>query len=166
MADSLTILALLRDLQRQVNLVQKQPGPHGEQGLPGRDGLPGPQGPEGRQGPMGPMGPTGPTGPTGADGADGEDGVGVESVSMAADGDLLFHLSDGTEVAVEFPTGLLGASEGHVGGTTVVGQATANRQEVFVQDTPPSDLSKPLIWIETNIDEDGCFAVYYNDPRI
>ena len=166
MADSLTILALLRDLQRQVNLVQKLPGPHGEQGLPGRDGLEGPRGPEGRQGPEGPMGPQGPAGPSGADGQDGEDGIGLESVSMAADGDLLFHLSDGTEVAVELPTSLLGASQGHVGGTTVIGQATANRQEVFVQDNPPSDLSKPLIWIETNIDADGCFAVYYNDPRI
>ena len=162
----LAILAKLVDLQRQLNEVQKQPGPHGEQGLPGRDGLPGPQGPEGRQGPIGPIGPIGPTGPAGEDGADGEDGVGVESVSMAADGDLLFHLSDGTEVAVELPTGLLSASQGHVGGTTVVGQATANRQEVFVQDTPPSDLSKPLLWVQTNIDGTHDFSLWYNDPRI
>ena len=53
-------------------------------------------------------------GPPGNPGEDGEDGVGVESVSMAADGDLIFHLSDGTEVAVELPLGLLRPSEGDV----------------------------------------------------
>lgn len=118
MAD-LTTLALLRELQRQVNEIQKMPGPHGEQGLPGRDGLPGPQGKEGARGPEGLRGPEGPQGPAGADGEEGLDGRGVESVSQAADGDLIFHMTDGTEEVIELPYGLLGASESH---TYIVGQ--------------------------------------------
>jgi hypothetical protein len=174
MADSLTILALLRDLQRQVNLVQKQPGPHGEQGLPGRDGLDGPRGPEGRQGPMGPMGPEGPQGPAGADGADGEDGVGVESVSMAADGDLIFTLTDGTEEIVEFPTGLLGGSQGGSGGTYIVGQGSGGTdsvgnptdKDVFVSPTAPIAGTDQYLWIQTGLGADGdCFSVWFNDPN-
>jgi len=114
----LTTLALLRELQRQVNEIQKMPGPHGEQGLPGRDGLPGSKGEQGPRGPEGLRGPEGPQGPAGTDGEDGLDGVGVESVSQAADGDLIFHMTDGSEEVVEFPLGLLTASEGHH--TTVV----------------------------------------------
>jgi len=117
----LTTLALLRELQRQVNETQKLPGPHGKQGLPGRDGLPGADGKQGPRGPEGIQGPEGPQGPAGADGEDGLDGRGVESVSQAADGDLVFHMTDGTEEVVEFPTGLLTASEG---GTTIMAQGS------------------------------------------
>ena len=74
----------------------------------------GPQGPAGREGarglpgPVGADGPTGPQGAAGADGKDGTDGVGVESVYKAADGDLVFTLTDGTEHAVELPQSLVG----------------------------------------------------------
>jgi len=162
----LAILAKLVDLQRQLNTVEKQPGPHGEQGLPGRDGLDGPAGPQGTAGPQGPVGPQGPQGLAGEDGADGEDGVSVVDVSQAADGDLVFRLSDGTEAVVEFPTGLLGASQGGSGGSTVINHQASGRQEVYVQDEPPADLSKPLLWVETNIDGTDCFSLWYNDPRI
>ena len=119
MADSLTILVLLRDLQRQVNEVSKLQGPRG---IEGPEGKPGPQGAKGEQGPRGlpgADGPIGPTGPAGEDGRDGEDGRGVLSVSMAADGDLVFEMTDGTQEVVEFPTGLLGAADVH---TYIVGQ--------------------------------------------
>lgn len=126
MASDLTLLALLRDLQEQVNKIQKLPGPHGEQGQPGRDGLDGPQGPEGRQGVQGERGPEGPAGADGAAGQDGEDGVGVESVSVAADGDLVFTLTDGSEEYVSLPQSLSGASEGN---TYIVGQGPISSDE-------------------------------------
>jgi len=114
MADNLTLLALLRDLQRQVNEVGKQIGPKGDQGVEGPMGPQGPKGEQGDKGERGADGSVGPAGPAGEDGKDGVDGVGVESVSMAADGDLIFTLTDGTEEIVEFPTGLLSGSEGPV----------------------------------------------------
>lgn len=163
MAD-LTTLALLRELQRQVNEIQKMPGPHGEQGLPGRDGLPGPQGKEGARGPEGLRGPEGPQGPAGADGEEGLDGRGVESVSQAADGDLIFHMTDGTEEVIELPYGLLGASESH---TTVAvgGQSPTEPKDVFVSDTQPAASTDQYLWIQTGLGEDGTgFTAWFNDP--
>ena len=93
------------------------PGPQGPSGADGRDGKPGPQGPQGVPGPQGPQGPSG---ADGAAGADGQDGVGVESAYIAADGSLVFTLTDGSEVDVGALTELLGASEGN---TYVLGQS-------------------------------------------
>lgn len=92
-------------------------GPQGPSGADGRDGKPGPQGPQGVPGPQGPQGPSG---ADGAAGADGQDGVGVESAYIAADGSLVFTLTDGSEVDVGALTELLGASEGN---TYVLGQS-------------------------------------------
>ena len=92
-------------------------GPQGPSGTDGRDGKPGPQGPQGVPGPQGPQGPSG---ADGANGADGQDGVGVESAYIAADGSLVFTLTDGSEVDVGALTELLGASEGN---TYVLGQS-------------------------------------------
>jgi len=164
----LTTLALLRELQRQVNAIQKMQGPHGEQGLPGRDGLDGPQGPEGRQGPQGERGPEGPSGPSGPSGTDGQDGVGVESVSMAADGDLIFRLSDGTEEVVELPDGLLRGSQGDSGATYVVGQGAnaETTKDVFVSDTQPAAETDQYLWIQTGLGDDGKgFTAWFNDPN-
>ena len=108
----LVTLKLLKDLKDEVAATSKQIGPEGPVGPAGPTGAQGPQGPEGRPGPMGERGPEGPAGPAGKDGADGQDGTSVESVSQAADGDLIFHLSDGTESVVELPYGLLTDSQG------------------------------------------------------
>ena len=164
MAD-LTTLALLRELQRQVNETQKMPGPHGEQGLPGRDGLPGPKGEQGPRGPEGLRGPEGPQGPAGTDGEDGLDGRGVESVSQAADGDLIFHMTDGSEEVVEFPTGLLTASQSHT--TVVAGQGEkGSAKDVFVSDNEPAASTDQFLWIQTGLGEGGdCFTVWFNDPN-
>lgn len=119
MADNLIVLALLRDLQRQIQEVSKLQGPKGDEGPEGPQGI---QGPKGEQGDVGPRGADGSEGPRGADGADGEygaDGVGVVSVSRAADGDLIFHMTDGTEEVVELPLGILSGSESHI---YIVGQ--------------------------------------------
>lgn len=111
MSDLVT-LKILRDLQEEVRETSKQIGPQGPVGPAGPTGAQGPQGQEGRPGPMGERGPEGPAGPAGKDGEDGVDGTSVESVSQAADGDLIFHLSDGTESVVELPLGLLRDSQG------------------------------------------------------
>ena len=169
--DQLTMLTLLRNLQQQVSEVQKLEGP---QGLKGDKGDTGEQGPQGRDGPRGlpgadgPRGYTGEKGDKGEDGAEGERGVGVESVSQAADGDLIFHLTDGTEEVVEFPMGLLGASEGHH--TTVVtgpsGGTTQTSKDVFVgTDAPVNPNTDQYLWIQTGLGADGeCFSVWFNDP--
>lgn len=105
------MLALIKRIQDQLAAVSKAEGPKGEKGERGERGPAGPQGVQGIRGPAGERGSDGLMGPPGNPGEDGEDGVGVESVSQAADGDLVFHLSDGTEHVVEFPTGLLRGSE-------------------------------------------------------
>ena len=121
--EQLTMLALLKRLQQQLNEVTKKEGPSGPAGSKGPVGPKGDAGSAGKQGPQGPKGDKGSDGPKGADGADGpagETGVGVESVSQAADGDLVFTLTDGTEEVVEFPLGLSTASESHT--VVVAGQ--------------------------------------------
>ena len=124
MSDLLT-LKLIKDLTDQVSETSKQIGPQGPVGPAGPTGAQGPNGQEGKPGPMGERGLEGPAGPAGKDGVDGEDGRSVDSVSQAADGDLIFHLSDGTESVVELPYGLQGASQGdthvsvHRGGDTI-----------------------------------------------
>jgi len=110
MSDLLT-LTLLKDLQDQVKRTIKEIGPEGPVGPVGPTGAQGPQGNEGRPGPAGERGQEGPAGADGTAGTDGEDGRGVESVSQAADGDLIFTLTDGTEEVIELPTGLLRDSQ-------------------------------------------------------
>jgi hypothetical protein len=112
--DQLTLLALLKDLQNRVNSVTKQVGPEGPAGLAGAVGPAGPSGADGIQGERGPAGERGSdglSGPQGEAGPQGNEGRGVESVSQAADGDLIFTLSDGTEEVIELPYGLQGASQ-------------------------------------------------------
>ena len=119
MASDLALLALVKKMDGFT-------GPQGPAGAPGQQGPAGPQGPQGpsgtdgRDGKPGPQGPQGPSGADGADGADGQDGVGVESAYIAADGSLVFTLTDGSEVDVGALTELLGASEGN---TYVLGQS-------------------------------------------
>ena len=169
MASDLTLLALLRDLQRQVNEIQKIEGPMGPEGAKGDIGPQGAAGPEGRQGPEGQRGPEGPAGADGAAGEDGKDGVGVESVSMAADGDLVFTLSDGTEEVVELPTELLRGSQGDSGATYIVGQGangSAAPKDVFVSDTQPASETDQYLWIQTGLGDDGKgFTAWFNDPN-
>ena len=110
MSDLLT-LKLLRDLQEKVQTTSKEAGPTGPVGDVGPTGAQGPQGSQGPTGSIGERGPEGPAGADGTDGTDGADGRGVESVSQAADGDLIITLSDGTEEIIELPTGLSTASE-------------------------------------------------------
>lgn len=111
---NLTTLALLREMQRQLNEVSKQVGPQGDKGETGDVGPVGPKGDRGDRGDRGERGDVGPAGPAGEDGKDGVDGVGLQSVTEAADGDLVFTLTDGTEHTIELPYGLSTASQGDV----------------------------------------------------
>ena len=150
--EQLTMLALLRRLQQQVNEVSQQVGPEGPAGASGKIGPKGEDGAEGVQGVRGPAGERGSDGLTGAEGRageDGKDGVGVESVSQAADGDLIFTLSDGTEEVIELPYGLSRPSEGD---TVVYHQAGSGGS---------NNLSGSL-----NIDGGSAVAVYLSTQHI
>lgn len=135
MASDLAVLALLNNVKQEVKQVKKLEGPQGPQGVPGPAGPQGPKGPAGPQGAKGPPGPQGPQGQQGANGAagaDGKDGVGVESAYIAADGSLVFTLTDGSEVDVGALTELLGASEGN---TYVLGQSQGSTTALITEAT-------------------------------
>ena len=165
--DNLTMLALLKRLQEQVSEVSKKIGPEGPVGPVGPQGPQGERGADGIQGLRGPAGERGSDGlqgPQGPEGIDGEDGRGVESVSMAADGDLVFTLTDGTEEVVSLPESLFGASTGG-SGTTVVQQNGAP-QDVFVGPSAPNAQTQEYLWVQTGLGETGdCFTVWFNDPN-
>lgn len=116
MSTDLKLIALYDKLHSEIEAVETIRGDKGDAGPQGPKGEAGPKGDTGPEGKPGKDGVDGVDGKDGQDGTDGEDGVGVESVSQAADGDLVFHLTDGTESVVELPYGL---SEGSEGPTTV-----------------------------------------------
>lgn len=158
--DNLTILALLKDLKDKVERTEKLQGPQGPVGLQGSQGERGADGIQGLRGPAGERGSDGLDGKQGPAGLDGKDGVGIESVSEAADGDLVFTLTDGTEHAVELPRELYRGSQGG-SGTTVVQQTVHQRgQAVYIQNNQPSD-SEPYMWLQTNINDNGDFTLWF-----
>lgn len=123
--DSLTTLALIKDLKDKIERTEKLQGPQGPVGPQGPQGERGADGVQGLRGPAGESGSDGLEGKQGPAGLDGEDGRGVEGLSIAADGDLVVSYTDGTEEYLELPTGLSGASEGY----TAVNLQQAARQE-------------------------------------
>ena len=112
--DDLALLMLLEKFKKRLNKVDSRTakvykdgergpqGPQGPQGIKG-EGTQGPKGEQGSQGPQGPQGANGSDGSSGVDGSDGEDGVSIVDAEFAADGDLVFTLSDGSELSVEMP---------------------------------------------------------------
>jgi hypothetical protein len=112
--DDLALLMLLEKFKKRLNKVDARTakvykdgergpqGPQGPQGIKG-EGTQGPKGEQGSQGPQGPQGANGSDGSSGVDGSDGEDGVSIVDAEFAADGDLVFTLSDGSELSVEMP---------------------------------------------------------------
>lgn len=145
MASDLALLALAKKMQ--VSTGPRGPvgpagaqGPAGPQGPAGKDGRDGKDGVAGPQGPQGLPGPQGPQGPVGAAGADGQDGIGVESAYVAADGSLVFTLTDGTEIDVGPLSGLSVASEGN---TYVIGQGN-KATSIYLE-----GMAGPAVWNET-----------------
>jgi hypothetical protein len=97
----LKIAEAVGSLKKQVNgisvkteTVTKQQGPKGDKGDKGEQGI------RGLQGVPGIKGDPGAPGKDGKDGEDGKDGVGVDDAYIAADGNLVIVLSDGSEVDV------------------------------------------------------------------
>lgn len=145
MASDLALLALAKKMQ--VSTGPRGPvgpagaqGPAGPQGLAGKDGLNGKDGAAGPQGLQGLPGPQGPQGPVGAAGADGQDGIGVENAYVAADGSLVFTLTDGTEIDVGPLSGLSVESEGN---TYVIGQGN-KANSIYLE-----GMAGPAKWNET-----------------
>ena len=145
MADlvALSALAKITSLIKSIKDIEVKDGKDGKDGLKGSDGRDGKQGKQGnlgskgRDGKDGPKGLAGKDGKDGKDGEDGEDGVGVVGVSQAADGDLVFLLSNGDEESLELPLDLStnkthgvtvynrgGGSEGSVGEGVAAGGTT------------------------------------------
>ena len=113
--DNLTLLALIKDLKGKVERTEKLEGPQGPLGPQGPQGEQGADGIQGLRGPAGERGSDGLQGAQGPAGLDGEDGRGVESVSIAAYGDLLIKYTDGSEEGIELPYGLLTSSQASTG---------------------------------------------------
>jgi len=166
--ETTTLLALLNDLKKKVSSVEAQKGDTGPQGPQGAVGAKGERGPKGDTGPQGPQGAVGAKGKQGPKGDKGDDGIGVESVSMAADGDLVFTLSDGTEEVVELPEDLLRGSQRDSGSTYIVKQESNAKapKDVFVSDTQPTTETDQYLWIQTGLGDDGTgFTAWFNDPN-
>ena len=106
---NLTTMMLLEKFKRRLERVEQREakevkdGAQGPKGDKGADGKQGPKGPAGTKGPKGSEGPSGPKGSEGPKGDDGEAGLGIVDAYTAADGDLVFVLSDESEVSVHMP---------------------------------------------------------------
>jgi hypothetical protein len=105
MSDIVTLYVLdkfkkkLADLENTVREAGPEgpKGPKGDKGDKGDKGAQGPKGADGAQGPKGADGAEGPEGPK------GDTGTSVTDAYLAADGDIVFVLDNGTEVSVEMP---------------------------------------------------------------
>ena len=115
-----------------------------ERGAVGPRGAKGDKGVKGDRGAVGPagesiVGPAGPSGPSGADGPPGKDGISVVDSEIAADGHLVFTLSDGRIIdAGELPTG-----EGN--GQVFV---SGNAWQITVAATAPSNPALNDLWLD------------------
>ena len=125
----------LTDLEaRQLEKGEKgDPGPKGQKGDKGVKGDRGDQGPAGIPGAAGEPGAAGPKGKA------GKDGVSVVDSEIAADGHLVFTLSDGRIIdAGELPTG-----EGN--GQVFV---SGNAWQITVAATAPSNPALNDLWLD------------------
>ena len=97
---NLTTMMLLEKFKRRLERVEQREAKEVKDGAQGPKGD---RGADGKQGPKGPAGPSGPKGSEGPKGEDGEAGLGIVDAYTAADGDLVFVLSDESEVSVHMP---------------------------------------------------------------
>ena len=137
-------------LRREVRGVLALPiGPQGEKGdarepgLPGAKGERGTDGKDGRDGKDGLIGLNGVNGKPGKDGRngkDGADGVSVVDAEIAADGNLVFKLSDGKIIdAGELPTG---------SGTNAGVFVSGNAAQITVSSTAPANPQLNQLWYD------------------
>ena len=110
------------------------PGAKGERGTDGKDGR------DGKDGLIGLNGVNGKSGKAGADGTDGKDGVSVVDAEIAADGNLVFKLSDGKIIdAGELPTG---------NGTNAGVFVSGNAAQITVSSTAPANPQLNQLWYD------------------
>lgn len=105
-----------RQLQKGDKGDKGDPGPQGKAGLNGRDGLNGKDGKDGING------------KDGKNGIDGKAGISVVDAEIAADGSLVFKLSNGKEIDVGQPIDTInnkGYYVSSVGGHQIIVSATA-----------------------------------------
>jgi len=79
-------------------------GADGYTGVDGKDGKAGQKGDKGESGLSGMHGLSGKDGKDGIDGRDGKEGVSIVNADLAADGNLVFTLSNGNELDIELPS--------------------------------------------------------------
>ena len=79
-------------------------GDQGEQGEQGEQGDKGEQGEQGPQGDKGEQGEQGPQGDKGEQGEQGPQGVGIESITVDENGNLVIKLTNGETIPVELPS--------------------------------------------------------------
>jgi len=98
------LLALYDKLSSRIDKIPQQisviKGPQGPKGSTGPQGI---QGPKGDRGLQGPEGTQGPKGDKGDKGDQGDAGIGVQEVYEAADGEIVFVFTDGSEHSIELP---------------------------------------------------------------
>jgi len=110
------------------------PGIKGERGTDGRDGR------DGKDGLNGLSGVNGKSGKDGRNGKDGADGVSVVDAEIAADGNLVFKLSDGKIIdAGELPTG---------SGTNAGVFVSGNAAQITVSSTAPANPQLNQLWYD------------------
>ena len=119
----------------KADTVTKLQGPKGDKGDRGERGVQGPQGVPGVKG------DPGAPGKDGSDGVDGKDGISVVDAYIAADGNLVIVLSDGSEVDV---------------GPLAVGREgnhysiQAKDWQIIVSDTAPINPVEDQLWYDTS----------------
>lgn len=129
----------VKELTAQADTLQKLEGPPGLTGEKGDKGDKGDPGPAGRDGIDG---RDGKDGVDGKDGEDGKDGVSVVDAEVAADGSLVFKLSNGNEI----DAGALPSVGGGEGSSLLVQQYSGPR--IFVQADAPTNAAIGDIWFD------------------
>jgi hypothetical protein len=127
------------DLQNKASEIQKLEGPSGPKGDKGDQG---PKGEQGDRGFDGRDGKDGRDGVDGKDGADGKNGVSVVDAEVAADGSLVFRMSDGNEI----DAGALPSIGGNNESSVLVQQYSGPR--IYVQADAPTGAAIGDIWFD------------------
>lgn len=113
---------------------QLQKGDKGDQGVAGKDGKPGQDGKDGKNG------TDGKNGADGKAGKNGKDGVSVVSSEIAADGHLVFTLSNG-EIVDAGDIDLIGSRQ------MMISTQLAN-QQITVSPTAPQSPQLNQLWLD------------------
>ena len=151
---NLTILALIAKLQQRVDSWETVQGEKGEKGDTGEQGL---QGRQGDKGDIGPAGKDGTDGKEGKEGKEGKKGVSVVDAYTTADDNIVFVLSDGSELPVEVDLGSGKAGDTYISTT---GNTSATSRSISVFDVDIDQLQEYSYITSGNAwQEAGCITI-------